>query len=112
MATGRRQHQPLRVTREPGPNSILLWKGLTNNEAAEVTADFWTTLPSGQKKRYQTIKMMNGRVAEFHRFTEQPDTLGNVRPLEEEEIVFVYQTIEFKHHDPLVQHSDSLAGAK
>jgi type VI secretion system secreted protein Hcp len=110
MATGRRQHQPLRITREPGPNSILLWKGLTKNEVAEVTVDFWTTPQAGPKKRYQTLKIMNGRVVEFHRFTEQPDATGNVRSLEE--VAFIYHTIEINHYDPNAQHADSVAGAR
>ena len=106
LPSGKRQHKPFTITKPIDKSSPLLFRALVENEnLPEVFLD--TLMPqmgSGVMIKFQTIKLINARVAGYRRFTE-PDPRGVARTLEE--VSFVYLAVEVTHHDGGVIAGDS-----
>jgi type VI secretion system secreted protein Hcp len=100
QATGKRQHQPLSITKELDRASVPMRSMLVNNEACkEWELQFWRSLPTGAEAAYLTIRLTNAAIAAID--MEMPN---NTRPdtmkLETFEVVtFVYQKIEWTWTD-------------
>jgi len=94
--TGKRQHQPLTITKLVDKTSPLLFQALVTNETlADVTIALWETSAdgSGKEKQYYTITLTDARIVGVM-FTS-PNTLDptKVTMSPSEEVRFTYQKI-------------------
>jgi len=102
QATGKRQHKPIRISKEVGKASPRLFAALVQNEnLPEVIIEFWapqtkTVGATGAMVKYQTIKLTNAAISAIRRVAE-PDPRGQLQTVEE--IEFVFQIIELTHLD-------------
>ena len=111
LPTGKRQHKPFTITKPIDKSTPLFFRALVDNETLpEVILDTWMPqIGSGAMMKFQTIKLINARVAGYRRFTE-PDPRAVVRTLEE--LAFVFQDIEIVHHDGGLIAGDSWTPAQ
>jgi type VI secretion system secreted protein Hcp len=100
QATGKRQHQPLTITKELDRASVPLRSMLvTNDTCKEWELQFWRPSPTGAETQYFTIRLTNAVIAAID--MQMPN---NTRPelmkLETfEDVAFVYQRIEWTWTD-------------
>jgi type VI secretion system secreted protein Hcp len=96
--TGKRVHEPLRVTREPGRGTVQLMHAMVTSEPLkEVRFDFYAPrIINGIRTMslYQSIRLTNAKLVGFERTAEAATDLagGAVRSLEE--LRFTYEKIE------------------
>ena len=103
LATGKRQHSPLVITKELDQSTPLLYTALVNNEKITTfELQFWTLQKFGSgngiEKQHYTIRLTNARICDI-KFT----MLNNKNPeltryAEYEEVSFTYQKIEWIWH--------------
>ena len=89
LATGRRMHKPVTITRKVGAGSPLLMNVLcTNENLTEVKFSFWQPNPRiGTEVNYYSIALTNASISSYRQFHEPGVGLM-------EEISFTYQKIE------------------
>jgi type VI secretion system secreted protein Hcp len=114
MATGRRQYQPLLIRKRIDRSSPLIAKALTENQVIEGTFRFYRPSLSGDgtTEEYYTVRIKQGRVGSIKQFV--PDVLGtetSVAP-PQEEVSFVFNTIEWTYEPGGVTHEDNLGGKR
>jgi len=109
LASGRRQYEPLRVTKRIDASSPLLLKAMVENQRIDGDFLFFRPSPAGDGKTQQfyTITITNGRIAGMKQISE--DTLSPAAsvcpPLEE--VAFVFETISWTYMSSGVTHEDS-----
>jgi type VI secretion system secreted protein Hcp len=96
MATGKRQHKPLTITKEMDRSSIGLRTMLIGNETAkEWELQMFRAAPTGAETNYLTIRLTNAVIADID-MTMPNNKHADLAGLETtEEIGFVYQRIEW-----------------
>ena len=112
MATGKRQHKPLAVTKEMDRASTGLRTMLIGNEVAkEWELQFFRPAPTGQETQYFTIRLTGAVIASLE-MTMPNNKRADLAGLETyEEVEFVYQKIEWTWVDGgLVAMDDWAAG--
>ena len=88
-ATGRRQHNPIRILKEIDQTSPMYWKALSSNEALEeVTIQF-----NAHGKLPRALKLEHASITAIKR-VQRAGGRG-----EDEEITFVYEQIEWTQSD-------------
>jgi type VI secretion system Hcp family effector len=66
QAGGKRQHQPVTITKEWGAASPQLWQALTSKETLQsVEIQFTKTSETGAEQVYETIKLTNAVISAF-----------------------------------------------
>ncbi len=110
MATGKRQHKPLTITKEIDRSTPLLYQALVNNESfPEVVLRFFAPDMKGAGKEIQiyTIKLANANIISI------VDDMANIKIAENiklpllEMISFTYQRIEWTWNDGDITSTDS-----
>jgi len=108
QASGKRQWQPVVVTKAWGPSSPQIFQALATNEVLKtVVVEFVRPGPRGQESTYATIRLTNGTVADLRQYTDAGPPYRQL-----EEIAFTFQKIEL--HDVAGRTTfddDWLAGA-
>ena len=102
MATGKRQHAPLIVTKEWGAASPQIFQALATNEALKsVFIEFVRTDPNGQVYVFQTIRLTNALINSIKLYTSVADSSTSTAKTqaaydthEMEDISFTFQRIE------------------
>lgn len=96
MATGKRQHRPLTITKELDRASTGLRTMLTGNEVAkEWELQFFRAAPTGQETQYFTIRLTSAAIASIE-MTMPNNKRADLAALEPyEDVEFVYQKIEW-----------------
>jgi len=113
LATGKRQHKPLIITKEVDRSSPILYKMMTTNEGImSLELRFWRpatqgTVGVGTETQFYTVKLTNASISSI-KLTEQnvlhPDLM---KYPETEEVSFTYEKIEWAWSDGNVTTSDS-----
>jgi type VI secretion system secreted protein Hcp len=112
MATGKRQHKPLVITKELDKSSPLLHAALAGNERmASFTLDFFSpraqgAAATGVEVNDYTITLANATIASIHMVmpnTRDPELMKRATY---EEIAFTYQTITWTWNDGAVAATD------
>lgn len=101
MATGKRQHSPVVITKEWGASSPQFYQALTTNEVLKsVLIEFIRTGPDGRDAVFQTVTLTNASVSRINQFVNAAPIAG-VPPDERalEEISFTFQKIEVENKD-------------
>lgn len=93
QATGRRQHNPVMLTKEWGPSSPQFFQALTTNEIlSEVVIDFVGVDPRGLPTLTHRITLANATLSGITHSTDTSDK--GVRHLED--VSFTFQRIELE----------------
>ena len=100
LPTGKRQHQPLQITKEIDESSPILYNILTNSEnITEWRLDFWRPSRSGKETQFYSIELLNASINEIV-LEMQNNKIRELMPLPElERISFVYQKITWTWQD-------------
>ena len=110
MATGKRQHKPLTITKEIDKSTPLLYQALVTNEIfSELTLRFFAPDLKGAGKEIQiyTIKLVNANINSI------VDDMANIKIAENtklpllEMISFTYQKIEWTWNEGGITSTDS-----
>lgn len=107
LPTGKRQHQPLTITKEIDKSSPLLMNALTTNEnLPEVTLRFWQPSRSGKEFQYYTIQLENAAISDIRQEMLNNKYPENMQHKEREHVSFVYQKITWIYEDGGITSSD------
>jgi type VI secretion system secreted protein Hcp len=105
-AAGRRQYQPLRITKRIDQASPLLLKALTQGQAVEGTFRFYRVSKAGGVQQFYTVEIRQARVTSVKQVN--PDRLVPATaahpPLEE--VAFVFNTIRWTYLEGGVTYED------
>ena len=110
LATGKRQHKPLTITKEIDRSTPLLYQALVNNESfPEVVLRFFAPDPKGlgNENQVYTIRLTNAII------TSIVDDMANIKMAENsripllEMISFTYQRIDWTWNDGAITSTDS-----
>ena len=101
MATGKRQHQPLMISKEVDRSSPLLHQMQAQNEVAKKwELQFWRASPTtGQDQQIYTIRLTNAVIASVHEQSLNED------------VAFSYEKIEWVWVDGGITAMDSMSAA-
>ncbi|HEY6306729.1 MAG TPA: type VI secretion system tube protein TssD [Candidatus Angelobacter sp.] len=88
LATGKRMHKPITITKEVDAASPQFFRALTDHEALrEVVIEFVHAGPQGKEEVYQTVTLTDAVVSSIHKVTgAHPGR--NTHELEEVSLVF------------------------
>jgi type VI secretion system secreted protein Hcp len=107
-ATGRRQYQPLRITKRIDQASPLLLKALTQGQVVEGTFRFYRVAKTGAVQHFYTVEIRQARVASIKQVN--PDRLvpasATHPPLEE--VAFTFNTVRWSYLDGGVTYEDTV----
>jgi len=107
LPTGKRQHKPVKITKEIDKSSPLLYTVLCTNEAlTEVVFKFWKPSASGKEQQYYTIKLTNANIASMKTFFPNMLVTENTKLPHMEEVSFTYQKIEWTFTDGGITSED------
>ena len=110
LATGKRQHKPLTITKEIDKSTPLLYQAFVNNENfTEVTLRFFTQDLKGAVKEIQnyTIKLTNANISGIVDDMANNKVAENAKLPLLEMISFTYQKIEWTWTDGAITAMDS-----
>jgi type VI secretion system secreted protein Hcp len=100
QATGKRQHEPVTITKRWGAATPQLFQALTTNEDLKmVLIEFVQTTAQGTEVVYHTVKLINARVAAIHQYAD-----ADVR--EAKDVSFTFQKIEISNKSGGTSASD------
>lgn len=105
LASGKRQHQPVRITKEWDTSTPQLMQALVTNEVLEtVRIEFEKVGVEGSETVYQTVQLTNAAIAEIHQYTAgdndaAPANTHAADTVELERISFTFQKIEISNLD-------------
>ena len=110
LATGKRQHKPLTITKEIDKSTPLLYQAFVNNENfSEVTLRFFTSDSKGTGKEIQnyTIKLTNATISIIVNDMDNNNIVENAKLPMLEMISFTYQKIEWTWLDGGITATDT-----
>jgi len=111
LATGKRQHKPLIITKEIDKSTPLLMNALTNNEnLPEVILQFWQPSRSGREFQYYTVELTNASIVEIRQEMLNNKYPENMPHPEREHISFVYEKITWTYEDGGITSTDDWSG--
>jgi type VI secretion system secreted protein Hcp len=94
LASGKRQHKPIRITKELGASSAQLQEALAHNEhLKEVVIQFVRRDLQGKEEVYRTITLTDAAIAAIQR-PHEPGAKNKSNQHELEEISFTYEKIQ------------------
>jgi type VI secretion system secreted protein Hcp len=94
LATGKRQHKPLVITKEIDKSTPLLMNALVNNEnISNLSLQFWQPSRSGKEVQYYTIELINATVSDIRQEMLDNRYPENMRLSVTEHVSFNYQKI-------------------
>ena len=97
MATGKRQHKPVVITKLWSAASPQLFQALVNNEnLPEVVIDFVATDANGIVVLTHRVRLVNAKVVDIAHSTEVPSGTLKVLPRQIEDVSFTFQRIELE----------------
>ncbi len=104
QASGKRQHKPIKITKETDASSPQLARAAASGEVLrEVVIEFVRSGPKGQEQVYQTITLTNALLTSIQR---THGAAASKDPHEREEISFTFQKIEVKDSRGKVSATD------
>lgn len=110
LATGKRQHKPLTITKEIDKSTPLLYQAFVNNENfSEVTLRFFTSdlKVAGKEIQNYTIKLINANIISIVDDMANNKIAENAKLPILEIISFTYQKIEWTWTDGAITATDS-----
>jgi type VI secretion system secreted protein Hcp len=100
LPTGKRQHEPLRITKEIDKSTPLLMNAWADNELMTTfELRFWEPSPAGVERQYYTIILHKARIISIRQEMLNNKYPENMSHKEREHITFVYEGIERIYED-------------
>ena len=100
QASGKRQHHPIKITKEWGASTPQLFTACTTNEVLkEVHFEFLKTDANGEETVFYTVKLTNASVSHIAQFTSPHEGSGGAKSEPTkflESIEFTFQKIEIE----------------
>jgi type VI secretion system secreted protein Hcp len=94
LPTGKRQHQPLTITKEIDEATPLLMNALVNNEnITDWELRFWQPSRSGRAVQHYTIQLVNASISAIRAEMLNNKYPENMQHEEREHVSFCYQRI-------------------
>lgn len=107
LATGKRQHKPITITKELDKSSPLLYNILCNNEnITEFRLQFWSPSRSGQEVHHFTIELEDATIAGIRFIMPDNRDPELMRLKEYEQISFMYRKITWTYEDGGITAAD------
>lgn len=101
QASGKRTHQPFKITKEVDKSSVPLYSALVSNEnLPEWKLEFWRPKSAGKggsgvEIQYFTVKLTNARVVSIHLIKPNTQDPAHISFTDYEEVAFSYRKIEW-----------------
>jgi type VI secretion system secreted protein Hcp len=96
LASGKRQHSPVTITKEWGAATPQLFQALVENESLRtVVCEFVRATEEGREEIYQTVKLSNARVSAIRQYTGAVS--GAAERTELEDVSFTFARIEISN---------------
>jgi type VI secretion system secreted protein Hcp len=102
LPSGKRQHRPIRVTKEIDKATPILLNVLTNNETlTSVTFRFFRPSSSGAEQQYYTVELVNAHIVNINQSnqTRLPPNWDDVPAPALETLTLVYEKIIWTWED-------------
>jgi len=105
LATGKRQHQPIRILKEIDKSSPLLWNALVSNEnLTSCVLKFFTTglapaAGAGVEVQSYTVTLTNANISSMRQTMMENEIAGNAGLPLLEEVMMTYQKIQWAWND-------------
>lgn len=121
QASGKRQHQPVVITKEWGAASPQIFQALTSNEVLDpVELEFTKTNPLGEEYVYHTIKLTEAKILSIKQYIReyQPESAQTARhpagvdAVELEDVSFTFRKIEMENKDGKTTFVDDWSAAR
>jgi type VI secretion system secreted protein Hcp len=111
MALGRRQYQPLRITKRIDPASPLILRAVTQGQVVEGSFRFYrVSKTSGALQLFYTVDIRQARVTSVKQVSPDRLTPATASAPPTEEVAIAFNTIRWTFTEGGVTHEDS-AGA-
>ena len=95
MASGKRQHSPLKIYKEWGPATVQFFEALvTNEDLTSVLIEAYNTDAPGKERLYFTITLTDATISSLNEVLDNALHGSAHDTLELEEIEFTYRKIE------------------
>jgi type VI secretion system secreted protein Hcp len=110
LASGKRLHQPVVITKQWGTSSPQIFLALTTGEHLKsVVIEFVRTNPGGKEYIFQIIRLSDAVVASFRQYANVANPGEPAYPLGLEDFSFTFKKIEIINTDAKTQAMDDWA---
>ncbi|TAL69052.1 MAG: type VI secretion system tube protein Hcp [Bacteroidetes bacterium] len=100
QASGKRQHQPIKIVKEWGAASPQIFQACVTNEVLpSVVLQFVHVNSDGFEQVYQTITLTNANISGVRMFKDYFNSAQGVDSKELEEVSFTFQKIQIENLD-------------
>ena len=100
LSNAKRQHEPIRITKEIDKSTPLLMSAWSNGERiTEFELRFWQPSATGKEVQYYTVRLIDARIVGIHQEMLNTRYPENANHKEREHIEFVYSNIEWTFED-------------
>ena len=107
LASGKRQHQPVVITKQWGVSSPQIFQALATNEGLKsVVIEFVRVNPKGQEYVFQIVRLTNAAITSIRQYANVANAGEPVYPVGLEDVAFVFQKIEIINQDGKTQAMD------
>jgi type VI secretion system secreted protein Hcp len=108
MATGRRTHTPVVITKRIDKSTPLLYKALVNDEEVDAVIRFFRPNPNGDgtTEQFYTIELQKGRILQIKTLLPNVFDPSTANQPIWEEVSIVYQTIIWTYTNGGITHMD------
>lgn len=107
LPTGKRQHAPVKITKEIDKSSPLLMNAWANQETLiNFELRFWQPTASGIEEQFYTIILHDAKIVSIRQEMLNNKYPENMQHKEREHIAFTYRNIEWIYEDGGIQSSD------
>ena len=100
QASGKRQHQPIVITKQWGISSPQIFQACVTNEVLKsVVIEFVRTNPQAQEYIFQIIRLTNSTITQIRQYANVANPVEPAYPVGLEDIAFIFQKIEIFNQD-------------
>ncbi|MBN1818828.1 MAG: Hcp family type VI secretion system effector [Sedimentisphaerales bacterium] len=100
LPTGKRQHQPFRITKEIDRSTPLLMNALVNNEKlTQFELRYWQPSATGKEVQYYTVILHDAYIVSIQQEMLNNKYPENMQHKEREHVSFMYRAIEWVYED-------------
>ena len=106
--SGKRQHQPITITKEWGASTPQIFQALTTNERLpSVLFEFVRTTPEGLEEVHHTIKLTNATISSVKQYVGTVKHENTADTHELEDVSFTFQQIDLDNKGGSTSASDN-----
>ncbi len=111
IASGRRVHRPIVLTKEIDKSTPMLYQALCTGELlTELELNWYRIDGSGEEELYYTMKMFNGMITKIHPYVENILLKDNAQLLHMEKVHIAYEKIIWTWEPDGIEYEDAWSG--